>query len=51
MQKETANKVRVGREKGKKFWTARGLRQSCALSPYLFYILIADIEEEMKKGK
>lgn len=29
----------------------RGLKQDCALSLYLFYVLITDIEKEMKKGK
>lgn len=36
---------------GKSFWTGRGLRQKCPLSPLLFNILIADIEEEMGRDK
>lgn len=32
---ETRSRVRVNKEAGKKFWTARGLRQGCPLSPCL----------------
>lgn len=48
---ETKSRVRVGRELGEVFWTARGLRQGCPLSPLLFNLLIADLEEEMGKVK
>jgi len=47
--KETKSRVRVGEEVGESFWTGRGLRQGCPLSPILFNILIADLEEEMGK--
>lgn len=48
---ETKCRVRVGRETGESFWTARGLRQECPLSLMLFNILIADLEEKMGKVK
>jgi len=47
--RETKSMVRVGREVGESFWTGRGLRQGFPLSPVLFNILIADLEEEMGK--
>ncbi|XP_067208444.1 golgin subfamily A member 6-like protein 25 [Linepithema humile] len=49
--KETKSKVRVGGKVGENFWTARGVRQGCPLSPLLFNIMLADIEEEMGKVK
>ena len=48
--RETTSKVKVGGETGENFWTSKGLRQGCPLSPILFNLLIADVEEELRKG-
>ena len=48
---ETMNRVRVGGEIGESFWTARGVRQGCPMSPLLFNLVIGDIDEEMGKVK
>lgn len=47
--RETKSRVRVGREVGESFWTALGVRQRCPLSPILFKLMMADLEEEMGK--
>lgn len=49
--RELKSRVRVGEFVSKEFWTARGLRQGCPLSPILFNILIADLEEKMRRGR
>ena len=48
--KETVCRVRVGEEEGKEFWTTRGVRQGCPLSPSMFTLLLADLDEELEKG-
>lgn len=49
--RKTRSKVRVEEDMGESFWTARGVRQGCRLSPVLFNLLIADTEKEMGKIK
>lgn len=44
---ETRCRVRVGGKESDSFWTARGIRQKCPLSPLIFNLLTADLEEEM----
>lgn len=47
---ETISRIRVGEEElGQGFWSARGVRQECPLTPNLFFLLIADLEEGMGK--
>lgn len=48
--RETRNRVRVGREVRKVFWTGQEVRQGCPASSSLFTLLTADLEEEMIKG-
>lgn len=47
--REMVDRVRVGEKKGENFWTGRGMRQDCPLSPCLFILLLADLEEELEK--
>lgn len=51
MLRETKSRVRVGGSVEEDFWTARGIEQGCSLSPLLFNLLIADLEEEMETDK
>jgi len=50
---ETRSVVRVGGRIERKFWTEKGIRQRCPLivSPMLFNLLIADIEEELRRDE
>jgi len=53
--RETKSRVKIGGELGESFFpregTARGVRQRCPLSPMLFNIVIADLEEVMGRVK
>lgn len=42
--------MRIGGEVSEEFWTGRGVRQRCSLSPLLFNIVIVDLEEDMARG-
>lgn len=50
---KTKSRVKIGREIEKEFWTGRGVRrrEGCPLNPSFFNILIADLEEELKRGE
>jgi len=48
---EIKSRVRVGGQIGEGFWTARGVRQGYPLSPLLFNLLMADLEEKLGKIK
>jgi len=49
--RETKSRATVGGKVGDCFWTAREVRQGCSLSPLLFNILLADLEEQMGRVK
>ena len=46
---ETKVRVRVEGDFSEEFWTVKGLKQGCVLSPILFCIYIAGLEEDFKK--
>jgi len=48
---QTKNAVRIHGNTTNWFGTRKGVRQGCLLSPLLFGLIIADVEEEMKKGQ
>lgn len=48
---ETVNRVRVNEKVSDSFETRRGLKQGCPLSPILFNIYIANLEETLQKGQ
>ena len=48
MYTETKVRVRVGKETSEEFWTIKGLKQGCVLSPILFCMYIAGLEEKFR---
>jgi len=48
---QTKNAVKVHGNTTNWFETRKEERQGCPLSPLLFALVIADVEEEMKKGQ
>lgn len=48
--KETMNVIKVGNRKSGVFWTKKGVRQDCPMSPVLFNIYLMDLETEMEEG-
>lgn len=48
--RETRNKIRISEAVEESFWTGRGVIQGCPLSSYMFNLLTADLEEDMRKG-
>ena len=49
--KKTRNTIEANGEMSSKFWTTKGVRQGCPLSPTLFTIYVADLEETMRKNQ
>lgn len=45
--RETVNRVK----EDEKFWTVREVRQRCPLSPCLFTLMLADVDEKLEKGE
>lgn len=48
--RETISRVNVRDKEGERFWTGREVRQGCPLSTNVFTLLMADIDEYLKKG-
>lgn len=49
MYEETRVKIRTDSGTTREFWTTKGVRQGCVLSPLLFNLYIAKLEEELCK--
>lgn len=48
---ETKCRVRVGKKESEVFWIEKGVRQGCPLSPTLFNIYMAGLEEHLRAGQ
>lgn len=48
-KEETVNKVRVGGKVKKGLWTAKRVRQGCSLRTKLFALLIANLDDRLKR--
>lgn len=48
--RETISRVNVRDKEGDRFWTGREVTQGCPLSTSVFTLLMADIDEYLKKG-
>ena len=51
LYEEVENVIRIGNKYTKTFWTKEGVRQACTLSPVLFTLFVADLEEVLKTGQ
>lgn len=49
--KEIRSRVGIGGKAGEDFWTVKVMKQGCPSGPLLFSVLIADLEEEMRRVK
>lgn len=47
--KETKSRIRIGDVEVGEFWTEEGIRQGCSLSPIVFNLCLADLNEELGK--
>lgn len=48
---ETSAKIRVNGLYTKEMWKTKGVRQGCPISPTLFSLYIADLEQHLEKGQ
>lgn len=49
--RETSCTVKVGKEETRRFWTNKGVIQGYPLSPPLFHLNIAGLEDSLRKGQ
>lgn len=48
-RREGKSKVKMGERIREIFWTARGVRQRCPMSPYLFNLMLAGVEDMLRR--